>query len=412
MIRTESILVKETKELNLMLSDSRAIYDQSLYFLRQAYFETKKLREEDPSLKIKTPSFNELYKLVKETLAFKDSLIDYNSKVLAIQQAFDMWKSFIRATVAYNKNNKSFSGRPLMPKYLARAKKEFNVVTISSGRLQERHCKENEIRLPKSSYKIKIPHYINKKSIKCLRILKFYDKIKIEIVYEKQVKIKEYENNHSIGIDLGVNNLMAITSNEQNLSWLVNGRPLKAMNQYYNKKLASLNCVKATKKIKKLNKKRKLKVDNYLHWASKKVIDLSLENQISAIVIGKNKGWKNESSMGSMNNQNFVQIPHARLIQMISYKAAEVGIDVLLTEESYTSKIDHLAFEEMTHKETYMGKRTKRGQFKSSLGQCLNADINGAIGILRKKKVISDVQLMNLRNRGDVVSPKKLLKVS
>lgn len=412
MTRTESILVKDNKELNLMLSDSRAIYDQSLYFLRQAYFETKKLRENDSSLKIKTPSFNELYKLVKETISFKDSLIDYNSKVLAIQQSFDMWKAFIKATIAYNKNNKSFNGRPLIPKYLAKAKKEFNVVTISSGRIAKTNCKENEIRLPKSTYKIKIPNYINKKSIKCLRILKFYDKIKIEIVYEKQIKLKEYENNHSIGIDLGVNNLMAITSNEQNLSWLVNGRPLKSMNRYYNKKLASLNSLKATKKIQKLNKKRKLKVDNYLHWASKKVIDLCLENKVSNIVIGKNKGWKNESNIGSRNNQNFVQIPHARLIQMITYKAEEVGIEILLTEESYTSKIDHLALEEMKHKDTYLGKRTKRGSFKSSLGQCLNADINGAIGILRKKKVISDVQLLNLRNRGDVVSPKKLLKVS
>ena len=139
---------------------------------------------------------------------------------------------------------------------------------------------------------------------------------------------------------------------------------------------------------------------------------MCLENEISNIVIGKNKGWKDESNIGSRNNQNFVQIPHARLIQMITYKAAEVGIEILLTEESYTSKIDHLALEEMKHKDTYMGKRTKRGQFKSSLGQCLNADINGAIGMLRKKKVISDVQLLNLRNRGDVVSPKKLLKVS
>lgn len=412
MTRTESILVKSTSELNLMLSDSRAIYDQSLYFLRQSYFETKKLRENDSSLKIKTHSFNELYKLVKETDIFKNSLIDYVVKQASIKQSFDMWKAFIRATVAFNKNSKSFTGRPRLPKYLTRSKKEFNVVTISSSRIAKKGCKENEIRLPKSSYKIKLPHYINKKSIKCIRILKFYDKIKIEIVYEKIPIVKTYQNNHTIGIDLGVNNLMAITSNEQNLSWLINGRPLKSMNQYYNKKLAKFNSSKATNKIKKLNKKRKLKIDNYLHWASRKVVLLCIENQISTIVIGKNKGWKDESNIGSRNNQNFVQIPHARLIQMIQYKANEVDIEVLITEEAYTSKIDHLVLEEMRHKDIYLGKRTKRGQFKSSLGQCLNADINGAIGILRKKKVISDVQLMNLRNRGDVVSPKKLLKVS
>ena len=410
MIRTESVIVKPTKSLNVMLSDSRAIYDQALYFLRQTYFETKKAREENPSLKIKTPSFNELYALVKVTDIFKNSIIDYNIKVLVVQQVSDMWKSFIKATIQFNKNPKRFTGRPLMPKYLARAKKEFNVVTISSGRIAKKNCAINELRLPKCNFKFKMPSYIDKKSIKCLRILKFYDKIKIEIIYEKPIKVKEYDNEHSIGIDMGVNNLMAITSNEQNLSWLINGRPLKSINQFYNKKLSKLTSIKATKQLQKLHRKRKNKVDNYLHWASKKVIELCLENEISKIVIGKNDGWKTDANMGKRNNQNFVQIPHARLIQMIDYKAKERDIEVLLTEESYTSKIDHLVNEPLKHQEKYLGKRLKRGMYMSSLGQTLNADINGAIGILRKKNVISDVQLMNLRNRGDVVSPVKLFK--
>ena len=97
---------------------------------------------------------------------------------------------------------------------------------------------------------------------------------------------------------MGVNNLMAITSNEQNLSWLINGRPLKSLNQFYNKKLAKLNNLKASKKIKILNRNRKNKVDNYLHWASKKVIDLCLEHHVSKIVIGKNDGWKTDANMG------------------------------------------------------------------------------------------------------------------
>ena len=78
---------------------------------------------------------------------------------------------------------------------------------------------------------------------------------------------------------------------------------------------------------------------------------------------------------------------------------------MFVTEESYTSKIDHLALEEMKKQESYLGKRLKRGLFKSSCGKILNADINGAIGIMRKKNAISDVQLMNLRDRGDVVAP-------
>ena len=109
--------------------------------------------------------------------------------------------------------------------------------------------------------------------------------------------------------------------------------------------------------------------------------------------------------MGKRNNQNFVEIPFNDLIHKIQYKSEEVGINCVTTEESYTSKIDHLANEEMKKQEVYSGKRVKRGLFKSSCGKVLNADVNGAIGILRKVKAFSDVDLINLRDRGDVVSP-------
>lgn len=109
--------------------------------------------------------------------------------------------------------------------------------------------------------------------------------------------------------------------------------------------------------------------------------------------------------MGKKTNQKFVQIPFNDLIFKIQYKCEESGIDCMLTEESYTSKIDHMSDEDMKKQENYLGKRVKRGLFKSSNGKVLNADINGAIGILRKKNVFSDADLFSLRNRGDVVSP-------
>lgn len=134
---------------------------------------------------------------------------------------------------------------------------------------------------------------------------------------------------------------------------------------------------------------------------------MCLFNDIGTIVIGHNKTWKQEVSLGKQNNQTFVSIPFNVLIEQIKYKAEEFNTQVFVVEESYTSKIDHLVLEEMKKQETYLGKRLKRGLFKSSCGKVLNADINGAIGIMRKKNVISDVQLMNLRDRGDVVSPLK-----
>lgn len=129
-----------------------------------------------------------------------------------------------------------------------------------------------------------------------------------------------------------------------------------------------------------------------------------------SIVIGKNDGWKQNINLGRKTNQSFVQIPFAIFIDMVKFKAQENSINICLTEESYTSKIDHLANELMCKHINYLGKRVKRGLFASSMGKVLNADINGAIGILRKVKVISDVDLINLGNRGDVVSPLKLDK--
>ena len=131
-----------------------------------------------------------------------------------------------------------------------------------------------------------------------------------------------------------------------------------------------------------------------------------MQFQIGTVIIGHNKGWKQEINLGRKTNQNFVSIPFNRLIQMIQYKAEEFGIEVKVVEESYTSKIDHLAGESMKKQENYLGKRVKRGLFQSSIGKLINADINGAIGILRK--VVGDGFLGNLINRGDVYSPVKL----
>lgn len=412
MIRTRTTLIKSTEELNKMLIDSRALYDQSLYFLRQSYFETKKLRECNSSVKFQTPNFFKLCKIVKETDIFKNSNLDYVIKQAVIKQVSSNWNSFMNSIVKYNKCKSSFTKKPNLPNYLKNAKKEYNLITINKFRFGKKNCKNNEIQIPKSTYKIILPPYINKSEIKCLRILKFYDKIKIEIIYEKITTPKSYVNDHSIGIDLGVNNLMAITSNEQNFSWLINGRPLKSMNQYYNKKFAKLSALNASNQIQKLNKKRRLKIDNYLHWASKEVIKLCLKHKISKIIIGKNNRWKTKINIGKRNNQSFVNIPHAKLIQMITYKAEENDIKVIITEESYTSKIDHLIKEDMSNQKKYLGHRIKRGLFKSSNGKIINADINGAIGMLRKANVITDVQLLNLSNRGDLVSPMVFKKVS
>lgn len=409
MIRTEKIILND-KRLKVMLQESTSIYNQSLYFLRQSYFKTKKEQ------KIKTPNYYELYNLVKNEKCFKESNLDYVAKQSIIKQASTNWTSFIKSTLAYKKNKDKFKAKPKIPRYFKNGK--LNLLTYDIRRISKKikcHDKSYEIKFLKSDVSVKIPKYIDKASINCFRILSYYDKFKIEVIYEKAQNNLSLNKQNVIGIDIGLNNLCAITTNNQNKSWIIKGGVLKSINQFYNKEIAKIkselklkNNRYTSRKLEGFNKRREQKINVIFHNISRKIVNLCINENIGKIVIGHNNNWKQNCKMRKNISQNFVQIPFNKLILMLSYKANENNIDVIIINESYTSKCDHLAFEEMKHQESYLGKRIKRGLFKSSIGKNLNADINGAIGILIKAKEISDVQIMNLRNRGDVVSPMQI----
>ena len=199
---------------------------------------------------------------------------------------------------------------------------------------------------------------------------------------------EKLNKNRIAGGDLGLNNLVAITSNQKVVPLLINGRPLKSINQFYNKKKAQLQSYvgdKTSIRLTKLTNKRNRKVDNYLHNASKIIVDHLILNEFGVFIIGKNKQWKTEINIGKRNNQAFVNIPHARFIQMIQYKCKLVGIEVIVTEESYTSKCSFIDNEEMKHQEEYLGVRKHRGLFISKNKIKINADCNGSGNIIRKE---------------------------
>jgi hypothetical protein len=196
-----------------------------------------------------------------------------------------------------------------------------------------------------------------------------------------------------------LNNLAAITSNIKSVKPIVfNGRPLKSINQYYNKKKAKLQSILETrnkkntsKKLRKLELDRKNKMDYQLHKTSKEIVTHCKSNSLNTIVIGKNKEWKTEINIGKRNNQAFTNIPHSRFIQLIKYKCEKQGINVIEQEESYTSKasfIDHdfiPVFKKNQKNEIkFSGNRIKRGLYKSLNGNLINADVNGSYNILRK----------------------------
>ncbi len=406
MIRSEKMILKKTDEIDKWLFEATSIYDQVLYYLRQEYFQAQKENRKPDYKKIK------LYDLVKETDSWKKSNLDINAKQYILRKVNDNWNSFYKACKVYWKNKSKFKGKPKLPGYLIKNKRS-SILIFEKTRLRSKDYKNNTLSLPKSKYKIQIPKYIDIHSIKCITIKRYYGKVKLCISYEKQIKQNNLNKNNCLGIDIGIDNIVSITTNNQiHKSWIIKGGEIKSINQFYNKQLAkrksileTVNKTKTSKYIQKLNMKRNNKLEYEFHCLSKKLIDLCIENNIGTIVIGHNNGWKQNSNLGKNINQKFVSIPFNNLINKIQYKSEEQNIDVIITEESYTSKIDHLVNEEMRKQDNYLGKRIKRGLFKSSCGKILNADINGAIGILRKINVFSDADLISLRDRGDVVSP-------
>ena len=122
-----------------------------------------------------------------------------------------------------------------------------------------------------------------------------------------------------------------------------------------------------------------------MHKSTKILVDKLKQNNVSKVIIGKNDGWKDEINIGSKNNQNFVSLPHAKAIDVLKYKLELNGIQVTVREESYTSKCSLIDLEPIKKQNEYLGKRIKRGLFKSKNNTLLNADINGAGNILRKE---------------------------
>jgi putative transposase len=240
----------------------------------------------------------------------------------------------------------------------------------------------------------------------------------VEVVYQKAEQQTTVDPTLIAAIDLGVNQLAAITSTKEGfVPQLVNGRPLKDLNHHYNQQRASYQSHLAnqsrttSRKLDRITTKRNRRVNHYLHTTSRRIIDLLVAEGIGTLVIGLNKLWKQEVEMGKRNNQQFVQIPHSRLIGMLSYKAQLVGIVGIIREESYTSKASFLDLDEIptynatrSEKPIFSGSRETRGLYRAKDGRRIQADVNGSYNTLRKQfpNAFSD---SFLRGRQEIVGP-------
>jgi IS605 OrfB family transposase len=212
----------------------------------------------------------------------------------------------------------------------------------------------------------------------------------VEVVYRKPIQAVRLDYSLYAGVDVGVDVLAALTANKPGFEpFLVNGRPLQALNQFYNKCKANLQRQLpegqyTSRRLEALTFARNRRIASLLHLASAYIVGVLVQEGIGNRVIGQNEGWKQHGAMGKRGNQNCVNMPHARFIQMLTYKAELVGIHVQVVAEGYTSKCSFLDREPIGKHETYQGRRVKRGLFRASDGRTIQADLNGSYNILRK----------------------------
>lgn len=370
---------------------SGLLYNYVLYQVRQGVFSGNYLKEYELSTK-----------LGRENQSDFRSLPCHVSQQVVKQvfQAINLW---IRQKKDYEKDSSKYQSRPGLPRYKNGKKQNMLVFTTSACRI-----KGGYIHFVKDIVK-PIKTKIGENKLCQVRIIPQATCYVVEVIYEKKEEDLHLDKSNILSIDLGLNNLCSCISNVGK-PFIVNGKIIKSFNQWFNKKRAKLMSFvgdkRTSNRLKSLNNKRNFWIEDKIHKVSRYIVDFCKENNIGSIVIGLNKGWKNGINLGKSTNQKFAEIPFSKLIDKITYKSKLIGINVETTEESYTSKVDHLAFETLEKHDVYLGKRKKRGLFQSSTGKLINADINGAIGIGRK--VIGDSYVREIINSGFAFNPVRL----
>lgn len=373
-----SVNDKRYKDLDRICFLSKNLYNAALYEIKQEFLRTGKWIR-----------YTSLDRKLKDEDNFDYRAISAASSQQILMSLDKSLKSYFFAIKAWKRDNKKFTGCPKFPKYKHKTKGR-NVFLYSYAQFKHR---DNYIFFPKKEGLSPLKTNCKEGSVKQVRFVPKPDCYIIEVVYESKVKEQLPDNNRVMSIDLGVNNLASIVTNVSKKAILIDGRKLKSINQYYNKKkskiqqqLKKTNGKENSRRLMSLTRKRNNKVKDYLHKASKEIINICLEDNITTLIVGHNDGWKQNTNLGKRNNQNFVSIPFETFISMLRYKSERQGLRFVEVNESHTSKCSSFDLEPVEHHDPYVGKRVKRGLFKTKDGILLNADINGSYNIMRKVK--------------------------
>ncbi len=370
--RTEQVWVKGDKTLAELCHISKNLYNEGNYIIRQEFFKSDKwIRYTELDKRLKT---SENYKaLPAQTAQQVLRIVDRN------------WKSFFRAMKEWKKHPEKFKERPRMPRY---KRKDGEFVLVFTN--QQAKLRDGWLILPKK-IGLKVKTRI-RKGLREVRIIPKGVGYVVEIVYEKKLEVEKRNKDKIVGIDLGAANIVTIANNigEKPIIVKDDGRGIKSINQYYNKRKAELQRIydsqgiKDGNKLRRLRAKRERKARDWIHKLTKFIVDWCVEHDIGTIVFGYNKNWKQEVNMGRRNNQIFTEIPFMEIVRETRYKAEELGIEVKEVDEAHTSKCSFLDGEPVEHHEEYVGKRKTRSLYRSGSGKTIHADVNAAYNIIEK----------------------------
>ena len=397
---------KEFRNLKYLCHIAKNLKNQAIYNVRQHYFKNKKYL-----------SYNENYKILKNSENYKK--LNSNMAQQILKEVDESFKSFF--VLLKLAKNGQYNGKIKLPNYLN--KDGFTTLVIGFVRLKDDMLivpYSNSFKKTHQEVKVKLPSVLKDKKIKEIRIIpKQHSRyFEIQYTYEIEEIQRELNKENVLGIDLGIDNLCTCVTNT-GASFIIDGRKLKSINQYYNKINAKLQSIKDKQKIerttlrqKRITRKRNNRINDYLSKAARTIVNYCLNNDIGKLVLGYNEDFQRKSNIGSINNQNFVNIPYGKLRDKLIYLCKLYGIEFKLQEESYTSKAsffdgDEIPIYDKENLQEYVfsGKRIKRGLYQTSGGKLINADCNGALNILRKSKV---VDLSVLYNRGELNTPKRI----
>lgn len=398
---------KGIKDVKFYTYDSETIDDliQHMYIYNQQLLQRNKKPIDFVKYGLDAYFLHYYFKLINQD--------DYNCKELSSQTSQQIvkkitqtFKAFKNSLIDYYKHKDKYKAKPELPKY--KKKKSMSGFYFTN---QVCTIKNNQIKFPKTKLTLPFTYAFKGRHIRT-EVIRKYDNFELRLVFEQEPKPKLKKAGVVATIDLGVNNLVAITTNKGQ-SLLVKDKSLKSINQFTNKEIARIHSaqtilkpnskVVSSRQIMKVYQKRERRIEHFMYCTASIILQFCLNNNVSKLIIGKNKEWKQEVKLKKKDKQNFIQIPFNSLITKIKEKLSCYGIEVLEQEESYTSKASALDFDklpiynEKSADATFSGRRVKRGLYKTKQGILINADLNGALNIMRKAFPKIEFETMDLR---------------